>query len=168
MHLQSAATGGNPSNDMDPAGGGGDGRPSTTNEKVHMYREMSSGALNRATYNKMTPIQNEDDMMMTSSDMDEPMPGSQSIDSEAPLTHNSSKSNFFPVSTPSNGGGDNDNSQQPPSIQSMQQQPSSLRGNQGNQISGGAGGGIQVRDSPMGHSKYNPQYAKGSPHNLPR
>ena len=37
-----------------------------------------------------------------SSDMDEPM-ASQSADSEAPLTHNSSKNNFFPLSGSASG-----------------------------------------------------------------
>jgi hypothetical protein len=110
----------------------------------------------------MAPIQNEREVEdMNESDMDEPMPGSQSIDSEAPLTHNSSKSNFFAV-TQSNGvGNDNETSL---SHSQTAIQPSSLRTN----TVSVSGGGMQARDSPMGHSKYNPQYAKGSPHNLPR
>ena len=108
----------------------------------------------------MAPIQNEREVDdMNESDMDEPMPGSQSIDSEAPLTHNSSKSNFFAV-TPSNGAGNENETQ----TSLNHSQPSSLRTN----TVSVSGGGMQARDSPMGHSKYNPQYAKGSPHNLPR
>ena len=48
MHLQSLS--GNSPNETDS--GGGNGRV-TSNEQVHMYREMSSGALSRATYNKV-------------------------------------------------------------------------------------------------------------------
>ena len=113
---------------------------------------------------QMAPIQNEPEVEdLNESDMDEPMPGSQSIDSEAPLTHNSSKSNFFAV-TPSSGVGNENDSN--PSLSHSQPaiQPSSLRVN----TVSVSGGGMQARDSPMGHSKYNPQYAKGSPHNLPR
>ena len=112
----------------------------------------------------MAPIQSEREVEdMNASDMDEPMPGSQSIDSEAPLTHNSSKSNFFAV-TPSNGV-DNDNETQTSMTHPHSaMQPSSLRGN----TVAVSGAGMQARESPMGHSKYNPQYAKGSPHNLPR
>ena len=50
MHLQSMSA--NSPNDVDSGGGG-----RTSNEQVHMYREMSSGALNRASYNKVA-IQN--------------------------------------------------------------------------------------------------------------
>ena len=46
MHLQSLNA-----NSPDESGKGS-GRV-TSNEQVHMYREMSSGALNRATYNKV-------------------------------------------------------------------------------------------------------------------
>ena len=46
MHLQSMSA--NSPNDVDSGGGG-----RTSNEQVHMYREMSSGALNRASYNKV-------------------------------------------------------------------------------------------------------------------
>ena len=46
MHLQSLSA--NSPNDVDSGGGG-----RTSNEQVHMYREMSSGALNRASYNKV-------------------------------------------------------------------------------------------------------------------
>ena len=110
----------------------------------------------------MAPIQNEREVEdMNESDMDEPMPGSQSIDSEAPLTHNSSKSNFFAV-TQSNGVGNENETQTSLSHSQAAIQPSGIRNNTV------SGGGIQARDSPMGHSKYNPQYAKGSPHNLPR
>ena len=112
----------------------------------------------------MTPIQNEREVEdMNESDMDEPMPGSQSIDSEAPLTHNSSKSNFF-AGTPSNGAGNENESQQNLSHSQTVVQPTSLRAN----TMAISGSGMQARDSPMGHSKYNPQYAKGSPHNIPR
>jgi hypothetical protein len=48
MHLQSIS--GNSPNETDS--GGGTGRIAV-NEQVHMYREMSSGALSRATYNKV-------------------------------------------------------------------------------------------------------------------
>ena len=48
MHLQSIS--GNSPNETDS--GGGTGRIAS-NEQVHMYREMSSGALSRATYNKV-------------------------------------------------------------------------------------------------------------------
>ena len=107
----------------------------------------------------MAPIQNEREMDdMNESDMDEPMPGSQSIDSEAPLTHNSSKSNFFAV-TPSNGAGPDNETQPSLSHSQTTVQPSSLRTN----TISVSGGGMQARDSPMGHSKYNPQYTKGSP-----
>ena len=112
----------------------------------------------------MAPIQNEREVEdMNESDMDEPMPGSQSIDSEAPLTHNSSKSNFFAV-TQSNGVGNENDTQTSLSHSQTGIQPSSLRTN----TVSVSGGGVQARDSPMGHSKFNPQYAKGSPHNLPR
>ena len=50
MHLQSMNA--NSPNDVDSGGGG-----RTSNEQVHMYREMSSGALNRASYNKVA-VQN--------------------------------------------------------------------------------------------------------------
>ena len=105
----------------------------------------------------MAPIQNEREVEdMNESDMDEPMPGSQSIDSEAPLTHNSSKSNFF-AGTPSNGVVSENETQ--PSLSHSQTaiQPSSLRTN----AVSVSGGGMQARDSPMGHSKYNPRYANG-------
>ena len=112
----------------------------------------------------MAQIKNEREVEdMNESDMDEPMPGSQSIDSEAPLTHNSSKSNFF-AGTPSNGIGNENEAQ--PSLSHSQTgiQPPSIRAN----TVSVSGSSMQARDSPMGHSKYNPQYAKGSPHNLPR
>ena len=48
MHLQSL----NASSPNETDSGNGTGRV-TSNEQVHMYREMSSGALNRATYNKV-------------------------------------------------------------------------------------------------------------------
>ena len=51
MHLQSLNA--NSPNETDSAGG--TGRVSS-NEQVHMYREMSSGALNRATYNKVRSL----------------------------------------------------------------------------------------------------------------
>ena len=75
------------------------------------------------------------------SDMDEPM-ASQSIDSEAPLTHNSSKSNFFTMA-------DDSTTAMMGSVLSSTNQKTSQQ--------------MQMaRDSPQ--SKYNPQYAKGSPH----
>ena len=46
MHLQSLNA-----NSPDETGKGSS--RVTSNEQVHMYREMSSGALNRATYNKV-------------------------------------------------------------------------------------------------------------------
>ena len=51
MHLQSIS--GNSPNETDS--GSGTGRMAS-NEQVHMYREMSSGALSRATYNKVQKI----------------------------------------------------------------------------------------------------------------
>ena len=48
MHLQSMNA--NSPNETDSGGGTGQ---ISSNEQVHMYREMSSGALNRATYNKV-------------------------------------------------------------------------------------------------------------------
>ena len=61
--------------------------------EVQMYRDLSSGGLHGTPYNKMTAMPNDKDGE-DASDLDEPM-ASQSIDSEAPLTHNTSKSNFF-------------------------------------------------------------------------
>lgn len=49
MHLQSIS--GNSPNETDSASGPG---RMASNEQVHMYREMSSGALSRATYNKVS------------------------------------------------------------------------------------------------------------------
>lgn len=69
-------------------------------------------------------------------DLDEPM-ASQSVDSEAPLTHNSSKNNFFasPDETPS---GPMIGQQQPPR-------------------------GGSFKNAAQAAGKFNPQYMKGSP-----
>ncbi|CAB4057900.1 ZDHHC5_8 [Lepeophtheirus salmonis] len=111
-------------------------------DQVRTYRDsyppqiQNTSSTIRSTYNRMTPVGRDD--TETQSDLDEPM-ASQSIDSEAALTHNSSKNNFFAspeVETP------NDSSR--------------LKITRGS---------IKNRDSPNSYQgKFNPQYAKGSPH----
>ena len=83
-----------------------------------------------------------------SSDLDEPM-ASQSADIEgAPLTHNSSKNNFF----------------NPEEMNTA----SSSTVSAGTQVRGSfknSGGGTGGRgESPNYQGKYNPQYVRGSPH----
>lgn len=110
-------------------------------EQVRMYREPSSGALHPSQYTRMNPIErggHGDPDLDSHSDLDEPM-GSQSADVEAPLTHNSSKSNFFAS---------------PDSDQPDQQIIS-------NSLTTTANRGsfkTHVRDSPNYQGKFNPQY----------
>eukprot|EP00095_Tigriopus_kingsejongensis_P007921 maker-scaffold1210_size55525-snap-gene-0.22 protein:Tk07921 transcript:maker-scaffold1210_size55525-snap-gene-0.22-mRNA-1 annotation:"palmitoyltransferase zdhhc5" len=103
-------------------------------EQVRVYRDTTSTnapAVGRAQYSRMTINRHE---MDDQSDLDEPM-ASQSADSEAPLTHNSSKNNFFPHPGPE-----------------VLNESSVPRGS------------FKNRESPNYQGKFNPQYGKGSPH----
>jgi len=87
--------------DQQAVASGGQGSGPQGGSEVQMYRETSSGGLHGTPYNKMTRQDVHDD---GGSDMDEPM-ASQGHDSEAPLTHNTSKSNFFNMTAEGAGGG---------------------------------------------------------------
>lgn len=78
-----------------------------------------------------------------SSDLDEPM-ASQSADIEgAPLTHNSSKNNFFNPEEMNASGG---------------------TVSAGTQVRGSFKNSAGRGESPNYQGKYNPQYVRGSPH----
>ncbi|XP_059090491.1 palmitoyltransferase ZDHHC8-like isoform X1 [Tigriopus californicus] len=104
-------------------------------EQVRVYRDATSTnapTAGRAQYSRMTLNRHDVD---DHSDLDEPM-ASKSADSEGTLTHNSSKTNFFPHPN----------------------------GDEGKSTSMASRGSFKNRDSPNYQGKFNPQYGKGSPH----
>lgn len=100
LHMQTMPNEGGAVQATEVGGGGGaTGGAGAANKSSEgqMYRDLSSGGIHGTPYDGMTPMlsgKDGDDV----SDMDEPM-ASQSNDSEAPLTHNTSKGNFFNMET---------------------------------------------------------------------